>query len=355
MNTEGMKTSLVSREVMTDSIEPNVLPIRQGHSISKELHEATGQPGWNFDLDEPGLRFAAGEEPVAVRVPDDDGLNAWTRCDRLSDRGPDDRVFELDTAKGRVTFGNGVNGRIPPTGAQVLADYAVSDGDQGNVARNRLWSVTGIEGVFGVNLDPVAGGASSSSWLDQRREARSRLRDDHPLVSSADVVKAAMELPLLDVARAWVLPPTGNAPRTGAITLVAMRNDGHETRRWLDAVRRRLAGRIPLATRLVVTAPRYVAVFISATLVAAASRNPGTVKNDVEKKVGERLAPLAWHPGVSVTRRDVSAWLRSVDGVREVVEVRLNGGDANEIPVSRGGLPLLDLSRSTIVVRRTTP
>lgn len=336
-------------------IEPNVLPIVQGHAITSERHDATGLPDWNFTLSETGLRFAAGEEPVTIQVPDNDGLNAWKRCDRLSDRGPDERVFELDTAKGRVTFGNSVNGKVPPEAAQVLAGYAVSDGESGNVARNRQWRVTGIDGVFGVNVDPVAGGAASSSWIEQRREARLRSRDEHALVSSEDVVAAAKELPLLEVARAWVLPPTDKEPRTGVVTLVAMRANGNETKRWLDAVCRRLAGRMPLATRLVVAAPRYADFSVRATLVAAAGRNPDAVEKEVGRALKQRLAPLDWHPGVSVTRRDLSAWLRAVDGVREVVEVRLSGGNADEIRVSRGGLPRLDLDHSTIKVRRSTP
>jgi len=335
-------------------IEPNVLPIVQGHAITGESHDATGLPDWNFTLNETGLRFAAGEEPVTVQVPDNDGLNAWKRCDRLSDTGPGERVFELDAAKGRITFGNGVNGRVPPSTAQVLAGYAVSDGESGNVARNRRWRVTGIDGVFGVNVDPVAGGAASSSWIEQRREARLRSRDGHALVSSADVVAAATELSLLEVARAWVVPPADKAPRTGVVTLVAMRANGGETKRWLDAVRRRLAGRMPLATRLAVAPPRYADISIRATLVAAAGRNLEAVARNVESALKQRLAPLDWHPGVSVTRRDVSAWLRAVDGVQQVMEVRLSGGNADEIRVSRGGLPRFDLDRSIIDVRRST-
>ena len=53
-------------------------------------------------------------------------------------------MYEFDAATERVRFGNGVNGRIPPQGATMLATYAVSDGDQGNVAANRKWQVAGF-------------------------------------------------------------------------------------------------------------------------------------------------------------------------------------------------------------------
>ena len=339
-------------------IEPNVVPIVQGRSIPRELHVANGQPDFNLDLDVPGLRFAAGEDPVKIEIAEASGLKVWRRCDHLSDFAPDDRVFELDAQRGKVAFGNGVNGKIPPAEAQILVSYAVCDAVEGNVARNRQWKVAGFEGAFGVNVDPIAGGTASPDAVDQRRDARLRSRQEHALVSSADVVDAAKALPLLEVARAWVLPPLAGAPRTGAVTLVAMRAQPPETRLWLDAVRRQLAPRMPLGTRLLVVAPRYADVFVRATLAAEAGRDPGAVETDVENALTKRLSLTDRRLGVGVTRRDVAAWLRAVDGVKSIVDLRLIGADGKEtgeIAVSRGGLPRFDLSRSSIDVRRSTP
>jgi predicted phage baseplate assembly protein len=348
-------------------IEPNVIPIVQGCSVARELHVALSkpQPDFNFDLDAPGLRFAAGEEPVTIEIAEVSGLKAWRHCDHLSDFGPDDRVFELDAGRRRVTFGNGVNGRIPPADAQILVSYAVCDGDKGNVARNRRWRVTGFADAFGVNPDRIAGGAASPGSIDQRREARSRSRE-HALVSSDNLATAAKALPLLDVTRAWVLPPHEKAPRTGAVTLVVLRArvDGKEpaqipeNQRWLDAIRRRLVTRMPLGTRLLVAAPHYADFFIRAVLVADAGRNPGAIKSDVEHELSKRLALVDRRTGVPVTRRDLAAWLRAVGGVKSIAELRLirpDGKEVEEIAVLRGGLPRFDLSRSSIEVRRSTP
>jgi len=345
-------------------IEPNVLPIEQGRFIAGEVQTptATGLPDWTFTLGVPGLQFAAGDEPLAIEIEEASGLEPWKRCGRLSDRGPDERVFELDTAKGSVLFGNGVNGRVPPAGGHVLASYGVSAGEEGDVARNRRWRVTGVDGAYGVNLDPIAGGAAPPGPIDRRREARRRARDEHALVSAQDIVAAAKALPLLDVVRAWVLPAAGNAPRTGVVTLVAMRArpNGNEparipeTPRWRESVRRRLAPRMPLGTRLVVAAPRYAGIVIAATVSAASGRDPQMVKAAIERALKTRLTLLEWKPGVAVTRRDVAAWLRSVEGVDNVAALRLNGSDEGEVAVPRGGLPRLDLARSAIDVRRST-
>lgn len=351
-------------------IEPNVLPITQGRSIAAELHVATGQPDMSFRLDEPGLRFEAGEEAVQLRVERDAASGAWTRCERLSDQGPRDRRYEFDAGTARVSFGNGVNGQVPVQAAQVLVSYAVSDGKAGNMARNRRWRLSGFAGTFGVNPDPVEGGADRADKIGIRRTARRRAVDEHALVSSDDIATAARELPLLQVARAWVIAPAGTSPQTGEVTLVAMRGRPQgtdpagvpETPRWLEAIRSRLAVRMLLGTRLAVVGPRYVAFVLRARLNAQPGRDPDTVKAAVTQALRQRLALVKRddasaprEPGVPVSRRDVAAWMRVAEGVRDVMQLELvlaDGRVVEEIQVPRHGLPRIDLGASAIEVRR---
>lgn len=355
-------------------IEPNVVPIVQGRSITREPHAANGLPDWSFLLDTPGLRFAEGEEPVEVEVDGTTGLNQWERCEHLFVQGPEDRVYELDAASGRITFGNGLNGRAPAQGDLVNVTYKVSDAEAGGVGRNRKWQVAGFDGVFGVNPDRIAGAAARTDWVEQRREARRRSREEHPMVSSEDIASAAKRLPLLEVARAWVLPTTEKTPQTGVVTLVAMRARPTgkeparvpETRRWLDAIRRRLVARVPLGSRLMVVAPRYAEFFVRARLEAGRGRDPAAVRKDVEAELGRRLTlantspevtPRA--PGIPVERRDVAAWIRAVDGVRRVIEFALIRTSDNKavdrIEVPAGGLPRFALARSALEVDRPGP
>ena len=69
----------------------------------------------------------------------------------------------------------------------------MSDGEAGSVARNRKWNVGGFAGTFGVNPDPMTGGTAAFGFIEQRREARRRSREDHALESSSDIVWAAKE------------------------------------------------------------------------------------------------------------------------------------------------------------------
>jgi hypothetical protein len=354
-------------------IEPNVVPILQGQTVFRELQVATGIPDWSFQLGVPGLRFGEGEEPIEIEIAEPTGTTSWSRCDSLTDRGPDENVYELDLKTATVTFGNGINGRMPPAESQVFVTYSVSDGEAGRVARNRKWKVGGFAGTFGVNPDPTSGGVGAAGWIEQRREARRRSRDDHALVSVNDIVAAAMALPLLEVARAWIPAPGDNAPRTGVTTLIAMRSrpDGKEpeqppeTRGWLDGIRSQLAPRIPLGTRLLVKAPRYVEFSIHAVVESEMGRDPSAIKTAVEDELQQRLMLVdsaagtsTRQPGVPVTRRDVAAWLRTVNGVKRVVQLQLRGADNKEqdtIVVPQTGLPRWNSTSSTIEVKRPQP
>jgi predicted phage baseplate assembly protein len=351
-------------------VEPNVVPMRQGRDIVGELHVANGRPDWSFQLDVPGLRFDTTKEPVRVKVSEPTGVTEWTRRDRLSDHGPTDDVFELDAADSRITFGNGINGRMPSAESQVLVSYAVSDAEQGDVARNRRWEVAGFKGVFGVNPEPVTGGDAPSSGGSQRRDARRIAREEHALVSASDIAGAALELPLLEVARAWVTPVDSLAPRTGVVRLIAMRSRSGsaeadeipETPRWLEAIRRRLSVRMPLGSRLVVEAPRYVSFSIDATIEAVKGRDPESVRVDVERALASRLALVSdggrarrREPGTPVTRRDVAAWMRGLDGVGRIADLQLldaGGRGVTEITVPRSGLPRWMAGASAIRVAR---
>jgi predicted phage baseplate assembly protein len=351
-------------------IEPNVIPIQQGRTIEHELHvEAIGQPDWQFTLDESGLCFAAGDEsPITVELVESgmaDVHEVWRRCDHLSDAGPNDNVYELDVASRRVTFGNGVNGRVPPSGAKVEVSYSVSDAEAGQVARNRKWKVAGFEGVFGINPQPIAGGAASPGEIERRRKARWRAREDRALVTAEDITRAALALPLLEVARAWMTPPDDRMLHTGVQTLFALRirpagvepEQIPETAQWLGAIHHALSPRLPLGTRLAVEAPRYRSFSIQVTLEAHPRLDPAKLKAQVMQELGKRFTLDGRHdgrlvsraqtatprpPGVALTKLDLTVWLRGIEGVKRVTALRLlnaAGKEVRAIAVPLDGLP----------------
>jgi predicted phage baseplate assembly protein len=344
-------------------IEPNVLPITQKRQIVQEPHAVSGQPDQRINLGVATLCFESGDTPLAVDLSDGTTTERWSLCAHLADQGPNDKVYEFDDQLALVTFGNGVNGQIPILGQQALFTYMVSDAIAGNLARNRKWTVQGIAGIFGVNVDPLAGGAAAATSIDLRRQARQKKIGDHALISAADIIDAALGLPLIEVARAWVPSFATAAAQTGTVTLVAVRarpggvepSAPPETPRWLEAIRAQLVPSMPLGTRLRVAGPEYVDFTISALVQFERGRDPTKLLPVIIEALRRRLTLTKMlstdtprELGSPLSTRDVTSWIRAVNGVTGVSQLVFvtGAGSVTEITVSTTGLPRANLQNS---------
>jgi hypothetical protein len=350
------------------AIEPGVLPIVQGGLQIAEAHTATGVPDQRIELDTPGLRFGGDAPALKVRIKESGGIREWQPVDDLSRSGPQDLVYRLDTDTGALLLGNGLNGHLPESDSEIAIDYPHCDGNAGNTARGKRWTVLGIGDSFGVNLDPVAGGRGADSDIDLRREARQQLTQRHTLVTAQDLIDAALDLSDLEVARVetHLAAPRPDALRE--VTLIALRarptsdepEAVPETDRWLAAVRRGLLSRLPLGLRLRVRAPGYRSFSIQARIEAQLRRNPDDIDTAIRARLRDAFAltPRAGlvprKLGAPVSIRDLAADIRRVPGVRRVLDLKLLS-DGQEFPLLKLGtleLPRIDLTASHFDIER---
>lgn len=354
-----------------ECIALNVLPLVQSMAVVREPHLASGLPDQVHACDQPGLQFEPGKPAVEVWTVSHEACLRWTVKPDLDAAGPDDQHVMLDDEEARLVFGNGVNGLRPAAGATVLLSYRASAGAAGSLPRNLGWSVPGFERGFFSNPDPTSAGEDARTMEDLRRAARRSVRADRALVTANDIAAAALALTDLQVARAEVLAPDRQGrcrqPQGGVLTLVAVRARAPgaapaENARWLNAVRARLAPRVPLGTRLRVVAPRYLPLRVNVELVAAPMHAPDTVAAEARALLAKRLAltpgqpnDAVWPFGAALSATYVAAWLSKLPGVARVGACELRTGDAGtaEKPAPLSGLLDLDLDGSTIDVRRS--
>ena len=296
----------------------------------------------------------------------------WRRVDSLIGQSADARVYVLDPGSGRVTFGDGRHGKIPPAGRDCIRAFAYQQGggEAGNVA---AWSeakaTSAVESVDTVVLpvDAAGGFGAAGAASDVAAAVRASLLATAPDLlrhagqglSPADIEALAVAS-ATDVVRARCARPTG--PRT-PITVTLSVRDG-DRRRPVPTLARRDAVAAFLRDvgwgalgehGLVVTAPTYVGVAVRVDLVAA----QGFIA-DVED-VAKTILTTLFHPvdggpdgtgwpfGRTPTDSDVLRALRGIAGLDRVSAIALTPTGAS-VHVPEDGQVTAEPTDITVVV-----
>lgn len=356
---------------LAERIALNVLPVVQQQPQQDEFPMGAPWPDAQFPLKNAGVCFDGEQPPIAVTVTG--GASgpqvSWTQIDDFSAAGPAATVFAFDPIAAVLQFGNGINGVIPASGSRITATYRTSQGTVSNVAGGLEWEVPALGGgIYGVNLDPVTGGADAEQLADLQARARIA-RTLLPIVTDADLLAAARTLTGLRLVRAE-MAPVGTSPPS-VRTLVAMRERGAdadasatpETPPWLEAVRRALWMQLTLGQRLRVIAPRYVPIGLQVAVTVASDADPATIAGQIAAALQSHFAPLAgaagtppWPLGAAVAVQSIRGWIRALPGVSAVTGVELTSGastmTSGELSLPPTGLPQLSISASDVTVTR---
>jgi predicted phage baseplate assembly protein len=347
----------------------------------------------------PDQVVSLSRSPVLVSTEPDDplptielkvGQDTWQMVESFDESGPADRHFMLDPELGTVTFGNGLNGRIPTSSSRTLeAKYRTSEGSRGNLASDLRWIFRkgGVGGVGLVNPNPATGGADSESLDELQLRAQASLNHSQRGVTERDLERMALGAPGVYVARAKAI---ADCPRRGAITVVVVPKvrpgrvgppvDPSEA--FLDAVQRHVEKLRLICDDVRVRGPAYVEVTVSARLrllPGAGAGEPTIVRArralDLFFATGETApsadgggppsaCPTRWPFGRSVFVSEVCAVLDGVPGVDAASDVLLSaslGGQAiqpdasRSIPIPGAGLVFGGAHRITVAAaaRRT--
>jgi hypothetical protein len=263
----------------------------------------------------------------------------WTEVPDLHGAGPLDRCYVLDRLGGRVTFGDGVQGRIPPRGvANIrLTHYRTGGGEAGNRAAGGIvqmkTTVPYVEKVS--NVDAATGGFAAESADALVARAPRTLRHSGRAVAADDYEDLA-HLASAEVARACCVPlrdlqddPLGGAVVPGALSVIIVpaSTDAKPlpSLELLEHAAEYLRARQAANAAIAVVGPLYVRVDV--TLEVALERIQGA--NEVEQAIRAQLAaflhPLTggrdgngWDFGREPHTSDVHAIVDAVAGVDHV-------------------------------------
>ncbi len=280
-----------------------------------------------FSVEEPGVGF----------VP-------WLLIDDLGAAGRDDRVARLDPEAGTLRFGDGVHGRLAPSGGRILVRLLRAGGGAGgNLAPGALKAVSGQTAPLVVKQALATSGGQAGETLDEaERRIPAYLAHGDRAVTGDDFRRLARDTPATDLGRVEVLPlfkPQQRlSPVAGVVSVLVLPTKAQREapnpqpdRLTLERVHAFLDARRPLASELYVIGTEYVRIGLSVAVRIADGHTRDAVLAAVQRAARDYLWPLApggrdgsgWALGATVEELELVVVVARVPGVTTVGGVRV--------------------------------
>ena len=281
------------------------------------------------------------EGPDAVQRlqgPDGTVIETWVRWHEVghfSFSTSRSRHYGIDRTDGSVTFGDGVNGMIPPAGKNNVKCgwYQYGGGARGNVEAGKIVKVrTAIPSVGGV-VNPIgADGGSDGEDLAGVRERGPRLIRTRDRAVTAEDMETFVRRASPRVARVKCLTvdsPLANAS-PGIVSMIVVPESAEEkpalAPETAEEIERYLLQRAPIgiaeAQGIRLVSPSYVRVEAVVTLEHVPVDSKKAVEERVKRRLETFLHPLTggfdgngWEFGRSVYASEVYQCLKGVEGL----------------------------------------
>jgi hypothetical protein len=348
--------------------------------IANNIPILTGQ---QLEVEEGQIPFQLELDRVKV-IRDDLGEieEVWILWQEVPDfyaSSPSDRHYTLDRQTGKISFGDGQAGMIPPRGRNNIrfAVYRSGGGKQGNIPSQTIsqlkTTIPYIDRV--INLEPSAGGAEQETLarLKQRVPKQLRHRDravtledfsDLAYEASTEVARVKVITPDLMIAsfsaldeNFWLDPTKPDASftgklkeikdkiqeinrRAGQVKLIILPQSNKRqpipSLALLKLVETYIRSRCEATVDLVVTAPKWQEVSITATITPISLDNADVLKSIIKQRLEDFLHPLTggkgdgWQFGRYPQKSDFYAIIQSIAGVDHVNSLEIESISTEE-------------------------
>jgi hypothetical protein len=281
----------------------------------------------------------------------------WMERPNLYFSGPDDRHYVIERSSGRLLFGDGRHGRIPPAGRDNIRTpkYRSGGGQVGSVSAGAISQLlSGVLAQSASNPRAAEGGADGQPVTEVQLTGPLTIRDRRQAISLGDYEALAHEASAaVAVARALpVTDPTGR-PAQGWVNVLIVPHSQDPKPQASFALRQEvqqyIAARMPAAagTHISVTGPDYLEVGVRAVVVPVDLSDGGPVRDSVVAALEGFLHPVTggpdgtgWPFGRDVYLSDVAVLVESRRGVDhvETIDLLLGGtplGEVVQVPPDR--------------------
>ena len=232
----------------------------------------------------------------------------WQETENLEDEPGGARVYQADRIRGRVQFGNGTHGRVPPLGRAdgIRIHYKCGGGSQANVRAgqvNRLNQTMGY--VTGVrNPEGLSGGLDVEDIRETLRRSGARLRHQGRAVTARDYEELAREASrTLEKVRCFGGCNAKGGKEAGAVTLVVLPRDFRSDKSLLYSVQAeierylepRMDPGILARNQFAVIGPLFVEIEVRAELGVESFQDIFQVRRKAQESLKAFLDPISGH------------------------------------------------------------
>lgn len=353
------------------------------------LGSSDGSPGQRFTLVRPPIvenslalrvREPLGDEEYQSLLNEDPELVKenlsgregrwvlWKEVEDPADHPFDVRVYALDHTTGDITFGDGVNGRIPPIGRDVIMAerYERAGGETANevAAWSQINLLTPLRGVESVAAPDGAAGGSDPQNPDLvlRFAPSQQLMRDRALTLE-DFEKLALQFSK-DIAQVRAAPT-----RTGIALVVVVRGSNPvpsqaTQRELLRHLVQRTSPTLAERGAVTIVPPQVIRIQLRLRLTISAIEHSGSIKAAVEERIHALFDPATgglegtgWSLGALPSETDIGAAIigeTPIQGLDEIDEVRFwkvgKDGELDALPQSLRPKELTQLATNGVSV-----
>ena len=293
------------------------------------------------------------EERLRVFTLEGDQWRPWERRADFDASRAEDAHVVINPQSGVVRFGNGDHGRLPQSGAPIMAAYDATRAADGNLGAGKisrlldsLHNRASIENFAGLaqrigivtNRLPASGGADAETLEHAIARAIELVGTSWRAVALADYERLARQTPGTRIARASARAnlhpsfPCFKAP--GLITLIILPDmpapRPYPSRELKRTVRAYLHRRRVIGTRVEVVGPEYVELAVRASVKATLAVSKAALQGKISEALNRFFDPLGggpdktgWPFGRDVYRSEVMQVIEEVPGVDHVLSLEL--------------------------------
>lgn len=303
---------------------------------------SSGNPNQQFSLGQTQVDPATFQ--LQVYMPGF-GYALWQQVDDLAVLQGPLWAYTLDPEAGIVTFGNQLQGMIPPVGQRILVlQMRAGGGSSGNLPAGSLAGITARDATGApvgqltvVQPIPTTGGADSETLDQAQQRIPALLRHQGRAVTAGDYQTLAESMPGANLGRVAVLPlfkpqtMANNVP--GVVSVMVIPNKAgvsqpcpRADRTLLQSVYHYLSPLSPATAEMYVIGSDYIGIGISVGVEVRAGYGLMQVAQAVETALRNYLWPIppggldnsGWELGRNVRSLELEVIVSKVPGVVEV-------------------------------------